>query len=186
MIDPASLAVELCKVTTRAAGVGAMRFTEAGADAWTLAYDHLEDSAERAGGLVGPLLARGSAQTLRLAVVYALLDASDSIHAEHVEAALAFWGYCASSVREIFGDATGNPIADRIAEAVDASGSRGLTRTEISGALGRNHTAEEIDVAVGELVASGRYRMTEEATGGRPATRLFRYETDEVDERRVG
>jgi hypothetical protein len=184
MLDPSSFVSELNAVTKRAAGIERMRFTEAGADAWTLVYDVLEDEADAAGGLVGPLLARGSAQTLRLAVVYALLDASDSIHAEHVDAATAFWRYCSRSVREIFGASTGNPIADRIAEGVDQAGDRGLTRTEIFGLLGRHYSKAEVDVAVEETTRTGRYRTEGRTTDGRPATVLFRGETSESSERR--
>ncbi len=178
-VDPSSLAAELNAVCQRASGVELMRFTDAGADAWTLAYDYLEGDAESAGGLVGPLLARGSAQTLRLSVVYALLDGSDRITAEHVEAALAFWRYCAQSVRGIFGDQTGNPIADRIAGAVDQA-TGGITRTEIHDLLGRNYTAAQVDVAVAELAATGRYRSEERSTDGRPAVVLLRYEPNEL------
>jgi Protein of unknown function (DUF3987) len=185
-VDPNALAADLDAVTKRAAGVERMRFTEAGADAWTLVYDVLEDEAERAGGLVGPLLARGSAQTLRLAVIYALLDASDSIHAEHVEAAVALWRYCSRSVRAIFGGSTGNPLADRIAEGVDHAGPSGLTRTQVSELLGRNHSKTEIDVAVDELTRTGRYRTSERETAGRTATVLVRNETHESGRRKRG
>lgn len=180
-LDPTDLAAELNGVCSRAAGVGLMRFTDAGADAWTLAYDALEDDAESAGGIVGPLLARGSAQALRLSVVYALLDGSDRITAEHVEAAVAFWRYCAASVRDVFGAAIGNAIADRIAEAVGAGG---LTRTEISEVLGRHCTKAEIDVAIDELTRNGRYSLEVRTTDGRSATVLLPRETSEVSERR--
>jgi hypothetical protein len=156
-----------------------MRFTDAGADAWTLAYDSLEEDAESAAGLVGPLLARGSAQTLRLSVVYALLDGSDRITAEHVEAAVAFWRYCARSVRDVFGEKTGNPIADRIAEAVDRAPA-GITRTDIHALVSRNYTAAEIDVAIDELTRTGRYTTEERTTDGRPAVVLSRHELDEL------
>lgn len=49
-------------------------FTDNGAAAWELVYERLEDEAEQADGLIGPLVARGSAHTLRLALIYSLLD----------------------------------------------------------------------------------------------------------------
>ena len=182
-LDTSSLGTELREVVKRSTGVEWMKWTDAGADAWTLAYDWLEDDAESSGGLVGPLLARGSAQSLRIAAVYALLDCSDRIGVEHVEAALALWRYCAESVRSVFGSGSGNPIADKIAEAVDAA-PEGLTRTDISVVLGRNYTKAQIDVAVEELLATGRYRERQHPTAGRPATVLFRDEVNESDELR--
>ncbi len=55
-------------------------------------------------GLVGALTARASAHTMRLALLYALLDKSDHIRIEHLEAAAALWQYCEDSVQTIFGD----------------------------------------------------------------------------------
>lgn len=170
-LEVSELAERLRAVVKRAAGVHVMRFTEVGADAWTIAYEGLEDQAESAGGLVGPLISRGSAQALRLAVVYALLGGSERVGAEHVEAAAAFWMYCSASVRAIFGEATGNPIADRIAEAVDRAVG-GITRTEIHAVLGRHHSKEALDVAIDDLVRTGRYRVEERTTAGRPAAVL--------------
>ena len=57
---------------------------------WIAAYDEL--SAGEA-GLAGAATARAEAHTVRLALLYALLDCSDVIELEHLEAALAFWAY---------------------------------------------------------------------------------------------
>ncbi|MET1011991.1 MAG: hypothetical protein ABWY83_06395 [Actinomycetota bacterium] len=172
-VDPTEVAAKLKEVIARAAGVGEMRFTQVGADTWTLAYEALEDAADSSAGLVAPLLARGSAQTLRLAVVYALLDGSSLITAEHIESALAFWFRCSRGIQDIFGDATGNPIADRIAAAIDVS-EDGLSREEVSAVLGRNRSKPQIDAAIDVLVASGRYVQEQRSTGGRPAAVLAR------------
>lgn len=55
-------------------------------------------------GLVGALTSRGSAHTLRLAMLYALLDQSAHIQREHLEAAYALWQYCEDSAQKIFGE----------------------------------------------------------------------------------
>jgi hypothetical protein len=65
-------------------------------------------------GLVGDLLSRSEAQTLRLSMVYALMEGSHVIYREHLEAALALWRYCVASVKFVFGGRTGNALADKI------------------------------------------------------------------------
>jgi hypothetical protein len=71
-------------------------------------------------GLSGSILARGAAQVLRLSLLYALSDLNEvegtdpKIRVPHLMAALAIWNYCEDSVLHIFGDAIGDPIADRL------------------------------------------------------------------------
>jgi hypothetical protein len=55
-------------------------------------------------GVVGAITGRASAHTLRLATLYALLDKSNHIRVEHLEAAAALWQYCEDSAQAIFGD----------------------------------------------------------------------------------
>ena len=47
-------------------------------------------------------------------LIYALLDLSEHIGLEHLDAALAVWRYSAASARWIFGDALGDPTADEL------------------------------------------------------------------------
>jgi hypothetical protein len=91
-------------------------------------------------GLVGAATARAEAHTVRLALTYALLDLSERICPEHLEAALAVWRYSAASAHWIFGDALGDPTAD---ERWSAAKERpaGLTRTEVSELFSRNKNA---------------------------------------------
>jgi hypothetical protein len=63
---------------------------------WIAAYDELSRGEA---GLAGAATARAEAHTVRLALIYALLDCSDVIGLEHLEAALAFWCYSAASAR---------------------------------------------------------------------------------------
>ena len=69
-------------------------------------------------GLLGAITARAEAQTLRLALIYALLDGAREIDRVHIQAALAMWTYCAASARFIFGDLLGNTTADAILRAL--------------------------------------------------------------------
>jgi hypothetical protein len=66
---------------------------------WGRTYERL---AVDQGGLFGAVTSRGEAHTIRLALLYALLDQSTYIRSEHVRAALAFWEYCEDSARYIF------------------------------------------------------------------------------------
>jgi hypothetical protein len=101
------------------------------------------------------------------------MDESQTIEYEHLAAALALWEYAEESARCIFGDATGDPVADSLIEALRGAGSDGLTRTEIRDLFGRHKSAERINQALGELLRLGRARKTSEQTGGRSTQRWF-------------
>jgi hypothetical protein len=139
-------------------------------DARKLWADVYGDLTEGCGGLTGALTSRGEAQVVRLSLLYALLDQADTIGEQHLRSALALWDYSARSVAHVFGDSTGNPIADTILRALRAT-LAGLTRTEISNLLGRNVRAGEIDQALTELLGRSRAYFTTEETGGRRAER---------------
>ena len=68
--------------------------------------------------LFGAVTSRAEAQTMRLALVYALLDGSSVIEAQHLNAGLAVWSYCEASARLIFGDAVGDVSADQMLKAL--------------------------------------------------------------------
>lgn len=133
---------------------------------WHDVYDHLTD--ERP-GLYGAVTGRAEAQTMRLALIYALLDESSVIRASHLEAALEVWRYADESARWIFGDKLGNPIADRILAMLDDASS--MTRTEIRDAFGRNVPAEQIGTALALLHDGLLAEMKKEPTAGRPTER---------------
>ncbi len=65
-------------------------------------------------GVTGALTARAEAHSMRLALIYALLDGASSIQVEHLKAALALWDYAARSAVWALGDATGDPLAEQI------------------------------------------------------------------------
>jgi len=120
--------------------------------------------------LLGALTARAEAQTVRLALVYALLDGRGEIGTHHLRAPLALWEYADASVSYIWGDALGDPVADEIMRALRQAGEAGRTRTELRDLFGRNRRAEDIDRALAVLAAAGRARrVMRDDTGGRPA-----------------
>ena len=124
-------------------------------------------------GLFGAVTGRAEAQVVRLAALYAVLDLSEDIEGEHLMAALALWDYAEASARYVFGDATGDPVADQILDAVRDAGDEGMTRTEISNLFGRHKNAGRINRALSLLLAARRVRRESEDTGGRPSERWF-------------
>jgi hypothetical protein len=83
-----------------------------------------------------------------------LLDRSREIREEHLAAALAIWERCLWTVRELFGEGAGDPVAQKVLAAIKAS-AEGLARTGISNALGRNHNQRRIEQALRDLESEG-------------------------------
>jgi hypothetical protein len=69
-------------------------------------------------GLAGHLTARSEAHTIRLALLYALLDGAAHIQHQHLKAALALWDYAARSAAWALDTATGDPLAEQIHAAL--------------------------------------------------------------------
>jgi hypothetical protein len=139
-------------------------------DIWPEVYGPLSDGKP---GLFGAVVGRAEAQVMRLAALYAVMGKSHEIEREHLLAALALWEYSENSARYIFGDATDDPVADQIYNALRAAGKDGMTRTEISNLFGRNISSERIAQALSLLLAARRVRRMTHKTGGRQAERWY-------------
>ena len=136
---------------------------------WTDVYHALSNGHP---GMLGAITGRAEAQTLRLALLYALLDGSNQIKVVHLRAALALWKYCEDSARYIFGVSMGDPFTDDLLRALRSSG--GMTRTEINNMFKRNRSADKIDAALVSLEAYGKARREHrppKGRGTRPAGR---------------
>lgn len=131
---------------------------------WHEVYEELSEGRP---GMVGAMLARGEAQVMRLAVLYALLDLSMEIAPEHLMAALALWEYCEESVRYIFGSALGDSIADTIMGALKERGE--LSRTEIRDLLGKHAPKRDVERALRLLRRLGMAEDGKVSTKGRSA-----------------
>jgi Protein of unknown function (DUF3987) len=149
-----------------AQGVGRVVFTDGARAEWARVYSALSGGQP---GLLGAITARGEAQVIRLALVYALLDNSTRIDIAHLKAGLAVWEYCEASAAHIFGDTLGDPVADEIDRALQHAGSDGMTRTAIRDLFGRNRSADRIGAALALLMGKGRARAEVKETGGRPS-----------------
>jgi len=137
---------------------------------WPEVYGPLSDGKP---GLFGAVVGRAEAQVMRLAALYAVMGKSHEIEREHLLAALALWDYSEKSALYIFGDATGDPVADQIYNALRAADKDGMTRTEISNFFGRNMSSERIAQALSLLFSAGRVRRKRHKTGGRQAERWY-------------
>jgi hypothetical protein len=150
----------------------------AAAELWKDCYPSLSQLRP---GMRGAATSRAEAQVLRLSAIYAALDCSSVIALPHLEAALAVWDYCYSSASLLFGMSTGDPVADRIREAVEASG-RGLSKSQILRLFHGHIETGRIDAALETLVALGALDNQSQPTGGRPSTRWAAIAADKHEE----
>jgi hypothetical protein len=153
-----------------ARAAGELRRDSEARELWHAEYPRL---VEGPGGLAGALLARAAPHVMRLACLYALLDHSPQVRAAHLHAALAFWDYCRRSVRHVFGDALGDPVADASDEALRQAPD-GLGRDQIrNDVFNRHRSAAVVARALHTLRGLGRAHARLAATGGRPEERWY-------------
>jgi len=132
-------------------------------------------------GLRGTATSRAEAQVLRLSAIYAALDSTSVIGLPHLQAALAVWDYCYASASLLFGLSTRDPIADRIREAVDASGT-GLSKHQIARLFHGHVEGYRIEAALQNLVTLGAIGLRSQPTGGRPSTQWTAIEQVEQEQ----
>lgn len=131
---------------------------------WNAVYPELTTAKP---GLVGSIVSRADSHTLRLSMIYAMLDRSPYIRPPHLAAALALWKYCEDSATYIFGKQFGDPVADGILELLNLYGARGADRTEISNHFGNHLSAARLQAALQSLSGAGVIREFVEHDGGR-------------------
>jgi hypothetical protein len=156
---------------TKACTVERVTMTTAAAERWKEIYKTLSVDQP---GLLGAITARAEAQTLRLALVYALTDGTNEIDVVHLDAALALWRYSETSAKTIFGDTVGDPLADEILRALRACFIIGMTRSELT-LMFRNspYRTGAIGAALNRLLQLGKVRCEQSVTPGRPVERWF-------------
>ena len=143
--------------------------TEEARALWSQRYSSLTTDQP---GLLGALIARAEAQTIRLALIYALLDRKKQIDTVHLRAALAIWEYCEASTAHIFGTAVGDEMADEILRSLVANRG-GMSRTMIYEIFGGHKSRTRISAALALLHEKGLARMTTQPTQGRPVETWF-------------
>jgi hypothetical protein len=139
-----------------------MRLTNSAQAHWADVYPELsQDEA----GLFGAATARAEAQTIRLALTFALIDGSDWIEEHHLEAGLAMWRYAKDSAAYLFGGGEVDPDVQTILTAL-AIGPK--TQTDINGLFAGKRSSPALAQLLGELQEAGRVTLTKEKTGGAP------------------
>ena len=91
--------------------VGDMQRDDEARELWRSVYASFDDTP---GGLCGAMTARAAPHVIRLSGIYALTENSPVVKLRHLKAALAVWYYSVRSVRYLFGESTGNAVADDI------------------------------------------------------------------------
>lgn len=150
---------------------GRMSFAQNARDTWVEMYESLTEDRP---GMFGMITARAEAQTLRLAILYALAAGSNELQVEHLNSAFAVWSYCEDSALYLFGDQLGDADADKLLDALRSS-PEGMSRTDISALFGRNKKPEDLQRILDLLEHAGKAYATKEKpkSGGRPRETWF-------------
>lgn len=134
-----------------------MRMSEAAAALYARLY-RTELNAKKDGERVAGLLHRAPAYLLRMAMLFALSDLSETIEPRHLEAALAWVRYWRESVRFIFNDAQEEAEqaktcdkAERLYQWLKAR-SKPATRTEITNDCFAKRGGSDVDKAIDTLL----------------------------------
>jgi hypothetical protein len=159
------LDARLQRTLTTAKHAGQLRLCPRARRAWTDAYRQL---AEPQPGIAGAIAARAEAHTIRLALLYALIDGEREIQPAHLVAALSLWRYAQNSAIWALEHSTGDPLAQQIHAALTHAPD-GLTRTQIRDLLHRNPTTIRLNQALAELADDGKIEGRRVLTAGRPA-----------------
>jgi hypothetical protein len=168
-VDFSGMKVRLNRAIDAAKTIGELTRDDKARAIWREVY---HDLSEGRPGMFGAIISRSDAQVVRLSTLYALLDGSVLIRAEHLKAALAVWRYAEDSARFIFGDTLGDPTADEILSQL-RSRAEGMTRTVIRDHFKRNKSSGEICRALGVLQEYGRARMRRSQDGNGPPTEYW-------------
>jgi hypothetical protein len=103
-------------------------------------------------GVLGEVTSRATSHLVRLAMIFALLDRSSDVREEHIRAALELVDASGRAAAHIFGSELGNPMAEKILDALRTA-PHGMSRTEISTSVfQRNKKSSEIVAALAFLV----------------------------------
>ncbi len=139
---------------------------------WEAVYPVLTEAAP---GLFGSLISRQEAHAVRLSMIFALLDQERVIDSRHLRAALAIIDFVSDSISYIFGEASGDPIQDKIVKTLDEGLGR-MSLTEIHGLFDRHVPKNKLESALDNLVRTGKIevQILSGETGGRPRTTISR------------
>lgn len=144
-----SLATELHYSILAARTVLELKRDDKAAELWHATYRELGTVPP---GLYGAVIARGEAQVMRLACIYALLDGVNEVRLDHLKAALAVWKYSVDSARYIFGASAANSTE---AEILDALQDGPKSQTDLYCIFDHDTPARELRRALADLQHQG-------------------------------
>jgi Bifunctional DNA primase/polymerase, N-terminal/Protein of unknown function (DUF3987)/Primase C terminal 1 (PriCT-1) len=170
----------LSRALAMARSVGIVKRAE---DAKALWHDMYDELTEAKPGAFGMTTSRGHAQSLRLSVLFDLLDVSDTITSEHLRAAVAVWKFCEASARRIFGGQQERgqvmvgqsqatvPLALHLRLLDAIAKSPGVSRRGLHEATGNRVKGEDMEAALAILEAQrlAHRVLCQTNGGGRPA-----------------
>ena len=117
-------------------------------------------------GLLGGAVSRAEAQTIRLALIFSLLDKSRIIQPMHITRALTVWSYCLNSARYLFSSLESNASENKILQFLK-DGEKNTS--QITKDLFKGHV-EKLRETLDRLQSSGRIVSRTEKTSGRTIT----------------
>jgi hypothetical protein len=145
-----------------AQGICAMSRSHEAEEFWCGIYDELKENIPS--GLWGEAVTRACPQIVRLSMIYALMDLSETVRVEHLRAAKAVWDYCHASARWALMECRYSLNAMKVLTALSAGGEK--SRSEIQQQVFHNHLTKRewksILIELKDLV-----HVRSETTGGR-------------------
>lgn len=102
---------------------------------WERLYN--EYDAKDTYGIHRSVTSRGIQHIIRFSLIYAFMDGEEEVREAHIKAAEAVWEYCSASAKVVFGNSTGNEMADLILDELQEYPDEGLSLKEIKLAFGK-------------------------------------------------
>lgn len=170
-LDLQPLRQRLVNALAEARKVTQMKRSPQASKLWREVY---ADLSQERHGLYGAVTARAEAQTLRLSMLYALLDGSPVIDVPHLKAALALWRYCDESASIIFAQEDAeieDPLERALLMAIRDE--PGINRRGLHKVTGGRYSARKIVMALAKLRDRHLICAEKTATGGRPSECWF-------------
>jgi hypothetical protein len=137
---------------------------------WAQVYGKLSDGKP---GIFGAATARAESHVMRLSVLYALLDQSPMVRAEHLRAALALWEYAEATAHWVWGDAIGDEVTDTLVCGLQTAGDAGLSRTNIWGLFDQHITKRQLEKSLTSLLEKNVIKRESVKTSGRPTEKWY-------------
>jgi hypothetical protein len=129
---------------------------------WDEIYESLR---VRPAGPHGSATARAAALTMRLAMIFAVLERDDEVRLHHLRSAMAVWDYCDQTAKSIFGDGRIDRKMDKLIKAMEHAVD-GMPRKDISRKVfGAHLSKDELTRLLEAARSSGQLVYTEQTVG---------------------